>query len=194
MVSDASVGLQIKKKRQEAGLSLRELARRTDLTAAFLSQLERGQTNASLDSLRRIAEALQVSILYFLSGANESRRRRSRARGNSPVTRCSERLNLDLPASGVAYELLTPTLSQTLEAICGRLAPGAGNVARRLRAPTEEFIYVLSGALAVGLEKERYILHPGDTIYFEGAQLVELSNASDTEETVWISVITPPVF
>lgn len=39
-----------------------------------------------------------------------------------------------------------------MKAICGRLAPGTGNVARRLRKPTEEFIFVLSGASCVGLD------------------------------------------
>ena len=54
-------------RRETLGVSLRELARRTDLTAAFLSQVERGQANPSIGSLRRIAEALDEKVYYFLS-------------------------------------------------------------------------------------------------------------------------------
>jgi quercetin dioxygenase-like cupin family protein len=184
-------------------LSLRELARRTELTASFLSQVERGQANASIDSLRRIAEALEVPILYFLAehptaGPTPVEPSPSSppapAPAYTPVVRVAERPRLTLPVSGVAYELLTPDLGRKMEAMCGRLAPGTGNVARRLRIPTEEFIYVLSGALLIGLDSGEYILHAGDTIYFEGPTLRQLACASETEEAVWISIITPPVF
>jgi transcriptional regulator with XRE-family HTH domain len=43
------------------------LSRRTILTASFISQVENGKANVSLDSLRRITKALGVQILYFLS-------------------------------------------------------------------------------------------------------------------------------
>lgn len=198
-----SIGLRIQERRTALDLSLRELARRTELTASFLSQVERGQANASIDSLRRIAEALEVPILYFLAehptaGSTPVEPSPSSppapAPAYTPVVRVAERPRLTLPVSGVAYELLTPDLGRKMEAMCGRLAPGTGNVARRLRIPTEEFIYVLSGALLIGLDSGEYILHAGDTIYFEGPTLRQLACASETEEAVWISIITPPVF
>ena len=46
------LGERIKKRRQELGLSLRDLASMTDLSPAFLSTLERGQGNPSLASVR----------------------------------------------------------------------------------------------------------------------------------------------
>jgi quercetin dioxygenase-like cupin family protein/DNA-binding XRE family transcriptional regulator len=192
-----SLGHRIQARRKSAGLSLRALAAQTELTASFISQVERGQTNPSIDSLRRIAEALQVSLLYFLSD-HQPPRQKSRARKNSaltynPVVHAHARPQLTLPVSGVTYELLTPDLAHKMEAVCGRLAPGAGNVARRLREPTEEFIYVLAGALCVGLDAGEHILHAGDSIYFSGTTLQKLACASK-EDAVWISVITPPVF
>ena len=192
-----SLGHRIQARRKYAGLSLRDLAAKTALTASFISQVERGQTNPSIDSLRRIAEALQVSLLYFLSD-HQPPRQKSRARKNSaltynPVVHAHARPQLTLPVSGVTYELLTPDLAHKMEAVCGRLAPGTGNVARRLREPTEEFIYVLAGALCVGLDAGEHILHAGDSIYFSGTTLQKLACASK-EDAVWISVITPPVF
>jgi uncharacterized cupin superfamily protein len=81
-----------------------------------------------------------------------------------------------------------------MEAFLGQLSPGTGNVARRLRKPTEELIYVLSGALLVELETGSYVLNSGDSIYFEGEMLRKLECASQNEDASWISVITPAVF
>jgi transcriptional regulator with XRE-family HTH domain len=61
------VGQKLKHRRNELNLSLRALAEKTDLSAAFLSQIECGKSNPSLNSLQRIAEALHVSLSYFLS-------------------------------------------------------------------------------------------------------------------------------
>jgi quercetin dioxygenase-like cupin family protein len=94
----------------------------------------------------------------------------------------------------VEYELLVPDLSAGLEAVMGRLAPGTGNVARRLREPTEEFIYVLSGTLLVGLDQDEHILNAGDSIFFKGETLTKLACGSEDHDVAWISVITPPVF
>jgi transcriptional regulator with XRE-family HTH domain/quercetin dioxygenase-like cupin family protein len=192
-----SLGHRIQVRRKQAGHSLRDLAAKTDLTASFISQVERDQTNPSIDSLRRIAEALQVSILYFLSDHTQpqpkSRPPKNKSLAYVPVVRANTRAQLTLPVSGVTYELLTPGLAHKMEAVCGRLAPGTGNVARRLREPTEEFIYVLSGSLCIGLDAGEQILHAGDSIYFSGTTLQKLACASQ-EDAVWISVITPPVF
>jgi transcriptional regulator with XRE-family HTH domain len=191
------MGDRIKKRRAEIGLSLRELADKTDLTASFISQVERNQTKPSIDSLRRVAEALGVSILFFLDDHAPPRpmlAKRVSSLKYSPVVRANARSRLILPVSGLAYELLVPDLARQMEAFSGRLSPHTGNVARRLRAPTEELIYVLSGALRVGLEDEEHILYRGDSIYFEGTALQKLECASPDEDAVWISVITPPVF
>ena len=200
---ESDIGRRLKQKRQEVGISLRELARRTELTASFLSQVEHKKTNVSLDSLRRIAEALQVPLFYFLSEAGEENYHMTRKprqtdedsdqQGYLPIVRAGLRPRLLLPESGVVYEKLIPDIGRKMEAMIGRLAPGTDNIARRLREPTEELIYVLNGALLVALDYGEFILQKGDSIYFEGASLQKLVCASD-EEVCWISAITPAVF
>ena len=199
MTYDA-IGEQIKQRRLEMGLTGRELARRTGLSPSFISQLERGKTKVSLETLRLIAEQLDVSLLHFLSeeppafAAPSDMETAPFPKIREAVVRVEHRPQLTFPDAGVTYELLARDLSRKMEAMCGRLAPGTGNVARRLRVPTEEFIYVLSGSLVIGLRSGEYQLNPGDTISFEGADLVRLSCASEDEDAVWISVITPPAF
>lgn len=190
--TDIPIGLRIKQRRQQLGLSLREVARRADVSASFLSQVERGESNTSLDSLRRIAEALDVPILHFLF--EEQRSDNGQSERLVFVLRRGYRPKLNLPDSRVSYELLTPDLNRKMEVILGRLSPGSGNVARQLKVPTEECIYVLSGCLLVGIGAEEFVLCPGDSVYFEGVQLHKLACASDREDAVWLSIITPPAF
>lgn len=64
---DSLVGQKLKQRRDELNLSLRALAGQTGLSAAFLSQIERGVCNPSLNSLSRIASSLSVPLYYFLT-------------------------------------------------------------------------------------------------------------------------------
>jgi transcriptional regulator with XRE-family HTH domain len=203
---DQNVSARLHHRRKELRVSLRQLAAQSNLSASFLSQVEHGKAMLSLHSLQSIAEALQVPLLYFLSDSdptplsalpstkilNQNEPDCEDDRIN-PVIRYNRRPKLILPLSGVEYELLVPSSTGKMVAITGSLSPGTGNVARRLREPTEELIYVISGKLKVILENRDYVLCPGDTIYFEGGQLSELICASD-EIVRWISIITPAVF
>lgn len=190
---DNEIGNRIRLKRLESRLSLRALAERAGLTASFLSQLERGRVNVSLGSLRRIAEGLGVPLLHFLEDSQVPAPPDTSPLQYSPVVLAAHRRTLTLPDSNVTYEMLVPDLSGKMEAFLGRVGPDTGNVARRLREQTEEFIHVLSGSLKVRLVTGEYLLNPGDSIYIEGSSLLELACASD-DGVSWISVITPPVF
>jgi len=177
------IGQRLKKRRNELNLTLRGLAISTQLTAAFLSQIERGTSNPSLNSLRRISDALNVPMLYFLSESQNL----------SPVVKSSERAHIDLEDSNVSYEMLTPDLSGSFVSVMGTLKPGKDNIVRALSSDTEEMIHILSGVLCVGLGDQDYVLNKGDSITFKGKDLTKMVCGSD-KEVCWISVITPPVF
>lgn len=203
MTADHKVGQRLKDRRIEIDLTIRELARRTGLSASFISQVERGKANPSIDSLRQIAKCLEISIQYLLSEGEDTAGSHSddNVRGEdgliieySPVVRAGSRSKVYNPTIGVDYELLTSDLNRKMEPFFRRLSPNTTKIARRLRQETEQFIYVLSGNLLVGLDDKEYVLNPGDSIYFEGYQLQKLVCASETEAVEWISVITPPVY
>lgn len=60
-----NVGLQIRSVRKARGLTQEELAEKADLSYKYIGELERGQVNVSLDSLQRIADALEREIGVF---------------------------------------------------------------------------------------------------------------------------------
>ncbi len=67
MMVDSLIGQKLKQRRDELNLSLRALAAQTGLSAAFLSQIECGKSNPSLNSLQRIAKSLGVPLHFFLT-------------------------------------------------------------------------------------------------------------------------------
>lgn len=52
----------LKKNREEADISQRELARRINMSGQMISKIERGETTPSLDTLNKIASALDVPV------------------------------------------------------------------------------------------------------------------------------------
>jgi transcriptional regulator with XRE-family HTH domain len=64
-----SFGRYLRTQRKLADLSLRELAAMTDVSNAYLSQLERGQHQPSVRVLRSLADALNVTAQQMVTQA-----------------------------------------------------------------------------------------------------------------------------
>nr|WP_239024892.1 helix-turn-helix transcriptional regulator [Sphingomonas corticis] len=62
------VGRRIRARREAAGVSQEEFARRTGLGRSFFGRIERGAQNVSLETLARIAVALPVDLGELLAG------------------------------------------------------------------------------------------------------------------------------
>jgi len=65
-----SIGKKIRGARKAKGLTLGNLASRTNLSIGFLSQIELGKNSASVDTLYRIATALGLHPGVFFDGLN----------------------------------------------------------------------------------------------------------------------------
>ena len=58
-----TIGQRIRAYRKEKGLTLKQMGRRTNLSVSLLSQIERAESSASVSSLYKIANALDVRIV-----------------------------------------------------------------------------------------------------------------------------------
>jgi transcriptional regulator with XRE-family HTH domain len=65
----ADLGGFVRAERKAAGLSMRELAARAEVSSAYLSQVERGRHEPSLTVLAALAEALGLSLAELLGQA-----------------------------------------------------------------------------------------------------------------------------
>lgn len=176
-------GEKIRAKRMERKQTLKGLADATGLTQGFLSQVERGLTEPSITSLRRISHALEVPIFYFLMHEEKA----------NPVVRRNERKVLKFPDSHLTFELLSPDLNRSLEMMMARLEPGAYTCEEPLTHPGEENIVVIQGKMKIQVGDDIYHLAEGDSIYYFSSIPHKIWSTGQ-DDLVFISAITPPAF
>ena len=62
------LGAVIRERRKSLGLTLAEMARRTNVSLGYLSQIELGKNSASIETLYRIALGLQMRVADLFQG------------------------------------------------------------------------------------------------------------------------------
>lgn len=175
-----NIGKQLRLRRKEMGLSLRELGEMAGVSAGFLSQVENDQVSPSLNSLQSIATALEVPMFFLLDDGQ-----------GGEIVRGKQRRKLYFRDSQIGYDLLTPDFSRKMMAFIIRLEPHSKRIALPLAKPTEQWMLVQQGRLEIKIGEDVHCLEAGDTIYYDGDLLSEFSSTSD-EELVIICCITPP--
>jgi transcriptional regulator with XRE-family HTH domain len=178
-----SIGQRIRTIRTLRGLSSSELARAAGVSRGLISQIELDRANPSIDTLRRVAAALDSPIAAFFEERSQ----------DGVVVRAGERKTLHVPRSGLTYELLTPDLNRQIEFILIELAPGQGGAREPFGHPGEESALVLEGELHVWIGDEEHVLRPGDTISFNSGIPHRIDNPGE-DTCVLVSAITPPHF
>ena len=71
-IDQATIGLRIKKRREELGKKQNEFADEIKIDSASLSRYERGVQNPTLETIIRIADGLEVSLDYLVYGNGTS--------------------------------------------------------------------------------------------------------------------------
>jgi len=178
---DANVlGDGIRTERQRQGLTLAQLAEQAGLSTSALSQIERGVTDPSIGSLRRIASALKVAFFQFLVDPDVPQ----------PVVRKAERRTIRFPNRTLEYQLLTPNLRGPFEVLSLELTPGAASGEEALGHDSDECLLVLRGSVRVELGTQVYELDEGDAISIQRNMPHRVVNAGEVPAEV-ITIISP---
>jgi transcriptional regulator with XRE-family HTH domain len=178
-----AVGRRVRALREAMGLSLRDLAQRSGVSAPMLSQVERGETSPTLASAAKIAAGLELTLSQLL---------RLDEGEHVNVNRASERRISE--RGGHSVEELTPPLpGQRADVSLHQLAPGAttgGRADPPMHEPgSRETAVVLGGALALIVDGNRHELHEGDSVTFDADLPHHFENEGE-EPTRFIAVIT----
>ncbi len=111
------LGPRVRALREAMGLSLRDLAARTGVSAPMLSQVERAETSPTVTVAGRIAAGLELTLSQLLR-LDES--------DGVTVVRAADRLTGGATGRGHRYEVLTPPIpGQRAEVSLHVLDPGA---------------------------------------------------------------------
>jgi XRE family transcriptional regulator, regulator of sulfur utilization len=180
--SASTIGARIKALRDAMGLSLRDLAERSGVSAPMLSQVERGETSPTLAVAEKIAAGLELTLSQLLR-LDEGQ--------NVAVSRAGQRRSFE--RGGHSFEELTPPLpGQRADVSLHVLAPGGGKGGREdppMHEPgSRETTVVLAGTLALVVDGTRYDLTAGDSVTFD-ADLPHHFENDGEEPTRFIAVI-----
>ena len=174
------IGGRIRTLRQAAELTQEELAERSELTAGFISQVERGKTSISIDSLLMILNALNVHISDFFRKQKEQ-----------IVFRGSEAQSLEREGVESFRTLVPGAANRTMEPVHVRLEHGQKVDMSPFGG--EQYGYVLRGELRLSIGSQRFRARSGDSFYADGTHSLTLENKGKRPvEFLWIT--SPPYF
>lgn len=180
-----SVGADIRALRKSRKLTLADLADRLDRSLGWLSQMERGAGEPSIEDLRRIAKIFEIPISFFFRHHDVPERERG------IVVRAAARAQIGTAEAGLVEELLSPDLSGDFEMIKSTFAPGATSTLVGGR-PTLEAGYIVSGTLELTIGGELFVLSEGDSFQFQNKSHHWRNPQKHPAVAIWI--VSPPVY
>lgn len=176
------IAIRIKTLREISGETIDSLTKIFKVSEAEYIQFESGKVDIPVSLLYEIAGYFKVELTALLTGSEPHRKSVSLVRaGSAPgVERRKGYEYKDLAYNFVhkkieVFEVIA-TQKETIESAHFNTHPG------------QEYDYCLEGTLKVYIEKNEYILNPGDSIYFDSTQKHAMS-AINNKPAKFLAVI-----
>jgi transcriptional regulator with XRE-family HTH domain len=177
------IGGRLRRARQEKGLTIEQVARATDLSKGFLSQLERDINSPSIASLLRICETVGIDMASLFTP--------SQAR----LVRKDARARWLFGGRGVEDFLLSTTTQSKVLVTESIIEPsGTGGDEPYSLDADVEVVYVLEGCLEIDIDDETVQLEAGDSLTFSPRELHTWRNPSARVGAVAVFVIAPAIY
>lgn len=180
---ESSVGARIRLVRLERGLSLRALSKSSHVSVGLLSEVERGLSDPSLQTLRSVAKALDTPLFDLFQPAQDA---------TVAVVRRDQRVRLSPAHAALTYSRISAGTGK-LEVLEGTLEPGAVSSEDPWSHASEECVVVTTGVLIVEVDGQEHRLEAGDSCYFDSRLGHRYRNSGDTA-AVFLLAITPPSY
>lgn len=179
--TDLIVGERIRHLRLARGQSIKNLANSAGLSTALISQIERGISSASVRVLAKLADGLDIAISDLFEPALED------SDGDRVVARVRDRRRINLDATGVTKELLTPfTREPRLDIYMMTIEPDGSSGQESYVHQGEEAGVVLEGGIELFVDNRQYILGEGDSFRFASNRPHRYLNAGrKTARVIW---------
>jgi len=187
------IGARLRQRREQAGLSLRDLAGRIGVSASLISQIERDKVNPSVSTLWALVRELGFTMGELFAVDDPPRPDGPTRAGvvvESRAVTPDGRAVINL-ASGVTWERLTAASDPTVEFL--RVVYDVGSEScpedSLVHHGGKEYGYVISGRLGVRVGFDEYDLGPGHSISFDASSPHRLwAIGSQPAEVIWAVV------
>lgn len=157
------IGKRMREIRKQKKITLIELSKITGVAQATLSRMENGQMLGTVESHRKIGEALGVSLSDLYEGIDA----RSE---NVRLLKGAEKRRVLSKNEAVRMELLLPNVSS--KKIVPILMTMGGNEKTntdRGERGIEKFVWVMEGTIKVVFDSAEYDLTTNDSLYFDAS-------------------------
>lgn len=160
---EAAIGLNVRRLRHQAGLSVSDMAARVGISKAMMSKIENAQTSCSLGTLRRLAAAFDVPVTSLFRGADTERPAVFVKAGTGA------RIAREGTKEGHEYELLGSLRGEHKRLECLHVTLSEKSETYPLfQHPGTEFIFMLEGVMDYSHSRTVYRLEPGDSMQLDG--------------------------
>lgn len=174
----------LKELRQSHRYTLVQLSEKTGYTASFLSQIERGLKEPSLNTLRKLSECLEVPMFSFFASGGEENEDLS-AGGSYSIVRQNARRSVHIPGLTVRCEALTPQVfsgnGRSLRGMVYTIREGEWCSEGMVSHTYDECTYVISGNLKASLPNAETELREGDCIYVHASTRHNFQNCGSRD-------------
>jgi transcriptional regulator with XRE-family HTH domain len=165
----ARISQRLRERREQAGLTLHELAKRSGVATSTIQKVETAQMIPSVAVLMKIARGLDAHVADLIADRGEAieiahRRPKDRPRVGRGTN--VERLSGDI-------------VDQSLDMWRVRVDPGRGSGSEPMRFGGDALVVCEQGRIEFRLGDESYPLEPGDTLHFRGTIPYMWVNAAD---------------
>jgi transcriptional regulator with XRE-family HTH domain len=180
-----SIGEKLRRLRLRKSMGLSELSKHTGLSPSLLSKLERDLMHPTLPTLLRIALVFSVGLEYFFN---------PEPKAVLEIVRKRERLRFPEAADArrPAYKFESLDFlaeNRRLNAYYAEFEAIERSQARKHEHPGVEFLYLISGRLALEVGDEEWELAEGDAIYFESTVAHAYRRVGPRRTTALVAVV-----
>ena len=154
------VAMNLKRLRAERNLSLGKLSELSGVSKVMLSQIEKGESSPTVNTLWKIASGLQVSYTKLIDLQIEAPR----------IIRKGESAMLGMEKGYRVYHYSTANPARDFEFFNSELEPEGEFTSEGHGPNTHEYLLVTKGQMILAYCGEEYTLEEGDFIHFDCSQ------------------------
>lgn len=159
---EASIGQEVRRLREQLGLTIAKLARAADMSSGMLSKIENGSTSPSLASLLALAQSLNVPVSSLFKQFEQS--------GNATFVKAGEGLEIERRGTRAGHQYLllghAPHGDLVVEPYLITLQ-NSSDVFPVFQHAGLEFIYILQGEVVYRHGENKYPMKVGDSLFFD---------------------------
>lgn len=191
--SDFNIGGRLRAVRLARQLSQRELARKSGVTNALISQIEQNHSSPSVASLKRILDAVPMSLSEFFSDSDPDPSKVFFAASELKELNPLRVFRTGAEVTGISLKQVGDSTYHRIQMLYETYPPGADTGAEMYSHDAEEAGIVVSGRIEITVGQETRELGPGDGYIFDSRIPHRFCNASDAP-CIIVSACTPPSF